>query len=178
MEVKVLKNKSIKKSKLSKSNKSNKSNKSTNDDLLMLLNEAENITLDDLEFDNILKEQGQILCNINNIISGTKNENPVCNIANLKTDSKFKKILSRVIKKKHTNATSKHTKKKKQLYEISGNKHSRKTKKGKKNRNKILNAKSSPITIHNLSSKKKYLYRHDNKRHYDITITKPKIYIK
>ena len=53
-----------------------------------------------------------------------------------------------------------------------------------KNTNKITkkkckkNSNNKPIIINKLTSKKKYIYKHDNKRKYDITITKPTIFIK
>ena len=65
-----LKDKIVKTSSRSKvKNEKNDNNNNYNNDLLMLLNEADHITLDDFEFDNILKEQSQILCNINNILN-------------------------------------------------------------------------------------------------------------
>jgi len=177
--------KASKDSKLSKSSKSSKLSKASkakiqNDDLLMLLNEAENITLQDLEFDNILKEQGKIICNINNILSGTtKDKNTVCNIGNSLKDTKFKKILSRITKKKDsTNVKEnslKHTLKKHKKHK--SRKH---TLKNKKQHSKPIkpNSKSKPSKIRKISLKNQYLYKHYNKRKYDITITKPNIFIK
>ena len=206
-------------------NSKDKNNKKYNDDLLMLLNEADHITLDDLEFDNILKEQSKILCNINHILTvehnkgknGKINENPVCNITNLNKDSKFKKIISNIenkktdaktdaktyaktdaktdakldtsnkiksfkkIKRKSRNRkhkiaklsikTGKHTSSK-NIKSITKKSSRQNTKKKCKNKSKY-----KQITINKLT-KKKYIYRHNNKRKYDITITKPNIYIK
>jgi hypothetical protein len=202
-------------------NSKDKNNKKYNDDLLMLLNEADHITLDDLEFDNILKEQSKILCNINHILTvehnkgknGKINENPVCNITNLNKDSKFKKIISNIenkktdaktdaktyaktdakldtsnkiksfkkIKRKSRNRkhkiaklsikTGKHTSSK-NIKSITKKSSRQNTKKKCKNKSKY-----KQITINKLT-KKKYIYRHNNKRKYDITITKPNIFIK
>ena len=198
-----------------------KNKKKYNKELLMLLNEADHITLDDLEFDNILKEQSKILCNINEILNfennkgknGKLNVNPVCDISNLNKDSKFTKILSKITENTNTNnniikITKKKSKQfsknkskslKKNSNNISNNskiiyKLSKKTKqnskqnsiqKSKKKYKKITkkklckkNSKYRPFAINNLTSKKKYVYRHNNKRKYDITITKPNIFIK
>ena len=88
----------------SKISSSKKGNKKYNNDLLMLLNEADKITLNDLQFDNILKEQSQILCNINDILNeekGIKSDKSVCNIFDMKKDSKFKEILAAMNNKKY-----------------------------------------------------------------------------
>ena len=190
-------------------NSKDKNNKKYNDDLLMLLNEADHITLDDLEFDNILKEQSKILCNINHILTvehnkgknGKINENPVCNIKNLNKDSKFKKIISDIENKKtddKLDTTNKIKSFKKIKRKSRNRKHkiaklSIKTEKHRSSKNiKSITKKSSrqntkkkcknkskykQITINKLT-KKKYIYRHNNKRKYDITITKPNIFIK
>ena len=107
------KKQAIKINKISKKLNSLKLNKNIEeDDLLLLLNEADKITLDELEFDNILKEQSKMLCNINDIVSKEGNikgqikspnnekQNPLCNIIKLNNDSKFKKILSKYKKSK------------------------------------------------------------------------------
>ena len=46
-----------------------------NNDLTMILKQADDITLDDLEFDKLFKEQKTILCNIRNILKKTNNMN-------------------------------------------------------------------------------------------------------
>ena len=91
---------SFKKQKNNKKNISKDTNiNKYNDDILMLLKEADKITLDDVEFDNILKEETKILCNINNILNeekGIKDENKICNISHLTRDSKFKEMISKI----------------------------------------------------------------------------------
>ena len=65
--------------------------------LKRILTEAKKITLDDLDFDTILKEQSNILCDIQKIIhnetSGSDKKEFKCSIVNLQNDYKFKKLL-------------------------------------------------------------------------------------
>ena len=224
------------------------SDKSTDDnDLLLLLTEADKITLNDLDFDNILKEQSKMLCNINNIVnkegeikgqikSKNKDNNPLCNIINTNNDSKFKSMLSnykkKLISKSKISKTRKihkptviksllkKTKTKKSFKKINLVKHkptsinytskksthkksrskksrsrksrsrksrSRKTthkksthKKSthKKSRHRKSNNKKKCILINKLAFKNKNVYRYNNRRKFDVTITNPQIYIK
>ena len=214
--------------------KSSKHKKKYENDLLMLLNEADHIVLDDLELDNILKEQSKILCNINEILNfennkgknGKLTKNPVCELSHLNLN-KSKEIINNMPKKKFNNLfnpnSMKITKKKsktsfankskslKKSIKKSKNSNS-KSKSKSKNKSKLINkfskktnyksmhksiqksrknykeitkknlckktSKSRPITINKLTSRKKYIYKHNNKRKYDITITKPSIFIK
>lgn len=225
---------SFKKQKNNKKNISKDKNiNKYNDDILMLLKEADKITLDDVEFDNILKEETKILCNINNILNeekGIKDENKICNISHLTRDSKFKEMISKIsIEKQNINkngssgtgsgsgngsktesttktetssssassASSTSESKIKSNYKVL--KRTKKKKLNKildeyKNKNKSLKlkkplkipfkiplkkkSKCRKIKINKLSVKKKYIYKHNNKRKYDITIENPKIYIK
>ena len=201
---KTISDKKIKNKSINKSKGKSKNNYNYNKDLIMLLKEADNITLNDLEFDNILKEQSKILCNINTILNiennkGNKdiiNKNPVCDISKLNKDTKFKKLLSNfTIKNNNTKSMNIKTKAKsivkyvKNINQLSKKKSNSKSinkftikskvkskQNTKKNCKKNLNNK--PIIINKLTSKKKYIYKHDNKRKYDITITKPNIFIK
>jgi hypothetical protein len=207
--------------------KSSKHKKKYENDLLMLLNEADHIILDDLELDNILKEQSKILCNINEILNfennkgkngknGKLTKNPLCEISNLNNRSKEiinimpKKNLNQFLKPNSMKITKKKSKTsfanksksfKKSIKNSNSNKNnkiinkfSKKTnyksmknsiQKSKTNYKQITKknlckktSKSRPITINKLTSRKKYIYKHNNKRKYDITITKPSIFIK
>ena len=83
-------------SKISKISKKINKDKA-NLDLRELLNKAEKITLDDLDFNKILKEQKQVLCDIQkmfHIKQGiTQDETVKCNIKNLKKDENIKEII-------------------------------------------------------------------------------------
>jgi hypothetical protein len=71
----------------------------TNTKLKEILKEAEHITLDDLEYDTILQEQSNILCDIKQILHNEKygnvdNSNKfTCNIPNIKNNKTFKKLV-------------------------------------------------------------------------------------
>lgn len=157
---------------------SKKSKTIRNDDILILLKEAKHITLDDLNFDNILKEQKQILCNINTILKkenkdiselSNSTQQTSCNINNLKNDTKFKNILSK--------------------YKLSAKKHKIKEPSGKKTKYnlpiknihssmhlQVKKTKTKPhIKSHNPINK---LTKQNSKSKYDISITNPNIYIR
>ena len=80
--------------------KQNKKSKQYNSNLGLkeLLEEADKITLDDLDFNKILKEQSSILCKIQKMLHYENNKNikePFkCNIMNLKNDANLKKIIN------------------------------------------------------------------------------------
>ena len=80
--------------------KQNKKSKLYNSNLGLkeLLEEADKITLDDLDFNKILKEQSSILCNIQKMLHYENNKNSKepfkCNIMNLKNDANLKKIIN------------------------------------------------------------------------------------
>jgi hypothetical protein len=236
-----------KKTKLKSSKEKIKNNKKTigtlksikttdDDDLLSLLNEADKITLNDLDFDTILNEESKILCNINKIVSkedkikgkfDTKNKdnNPLCNIINSNNDSKFKNMLSKykknllseskkslkksspkktfksinLIKHKPTSikynlnkSRSKKSRSKKSRTKKSRTKKSRtkksRTKKSshkkprtkKSSYKKSINKKNNKkiCQINKLAIKNKNIYKYNNRRKYDVTITNPQIYIK
>ena len=227
----------IKKNKSVSSIGSLKSNKSTDDnDLLSLLTEADKITLNDLDFDTILNEESKILCNINNLVNkqgkikgqfDTKNKdnNPLCNIINSNSDSKFKNMLSKykkqliskskMSKTKKSSKISKKTKSKKSFKSINLIKHKptsikyalkksrtkkvrskksrtkkpipRKSRTKKSSHKKSSHKKSIPkknnnkkcYQINKIAIKNKNMYRYNNRRKIDVTITNPKIlYIK
>jgi len=60
-----------------------------------ILKEADKITIDDLEFDNIIKEQPQMICNINKMlnIKKGKTDTTKCNIKNIKNDKELKLLI-------------------------------------------------------------------------------------
>jgi hypothetical protein len=214
--------KNTKNKKFTKTIDSINTDKSTIDnDLLLLLNEADKITLNDLDFDNILKEQSKILCNINNIVtkegnikgqikSTNKDNNPLCNIINTNNDSKFKSILSKYKQKLISKNTiskisktrkinkskkTKKTKTKKTFKKINLIKHkptsikytskksTHKKSRGRKtthrkSRSRKSSNKKKCIQINKLAFKNKNVYRYNNRRKIDVTITNPQIYIK
>jgi hypothetical protein len=98
----------------SKKRKDARINTASNQDLKLILDEADKITLTDLEFDKIFKEQTKILCDIKTILEEEKHKqispNSIgksmgkCNIAALHNDSKFKTLLSNY-KKKYSSIT-------------------------------------------------------------------------
>ena len=199
-----------------------KSIKTTDDDdLLSLLNEADKITLNDLDFDTILNEESKILCNINKIVSkedktkgkfDTKNKdnNPLCNIINSNNDSKFKSMLSKykknllseskkslkksspkktfksinLIKHKHTsikyNLNKSRSKKSRSNKPRTKKSSHRKTRTQKSRHKKSINKKNNKkiCLINKLAIKNKNIYKYNNRRKYDVTITNPQIYIK
>ena len=75
--------------------------KSNNNDLGLkeLLEEADKITLDDLDFNKILKEQSSILCDIKKMIhyeNNANNKEPFkCDIMNLKNDKKLQIMINK-----------------------------------------------------------------------------------
>lgn len=98
---------SISKTKDKLSKLESQSQKTYNNSLKFILDEADKITLDDIEFDNILKEQSNILCDIKQILhneSKNKNSEFTCDISNIKNDNKFKKMI-----KDYTNNISSNT---------------------------------------------------------------------
>jgi len=220
------------------------------------LNEADKITLNDLDFDTILNEESKILCNINKIVSkedktkgkfDTKNKdnNPLCNIINSNNDSKFKSMLSkykknllseskkslkksspkktfksinlikhkptsikynlnksrskkskskksrskksrsnkpRTKKSSHRKTRTKKSRSKKSNHRKTRTKKSshRKTRTKKSSHKKSINKKNNKkiCLINKLAIKNKNIYKYNNRRKYDVTITNPQIYIK
>ena len=170
----------------------------TNSKLTTILAEAENITLDDLEFDNILKEQSQILCDIKSILHNQNNdknkETFKCNISNLKKDIKFKSMIRNFVVKKKTKIKQKIRTKsitKPKTKTITKPKTKTITKPKTKSITKpktksITKPKTKSITKPKTKSRKcsrspssSYI-KYENKRKFDIDvqITKPNIYIK
>ena len=221
-----------------------KNDKSTDEnDLLLLLNEADKITLNDLDFDTILNEQSKMLCNINSIVNKegkvkgqienkNKDNNPLCKIINSNNDSKFKTMLSnykkqlinknKMSKKQKTKKSLKKFKPKKTFKSINLIKHKptsinytkksspkksspkksshkksrhkksshkkfsrKKTSRKKSIRKKSIRRKPCPkknnkkyLQINKIAIKNKNIYRYNNRRKFDVTITNPQIYIK
>lgn len=65
------------------------SRKSFDKELSDLLNQADKITLDDLEFDKLFKEQGAILCDIRNILNNQDNA-AACRLINKASGKQMK----------------------------------------------------------------------------------------
>ena len=189
MEPEPIKNLDLKSSKSLKQSKNTlKTNKNTSKDLLMLLDEADKITLDDLEFDFILKEQTKILCDINDILNKENNiktkSNKICNIEHLKTDTKFKEMLTNYNKKSNNKSKesgkSKSKESGKSKSKESGKSKNKQIKLTKKKCKRKTSTKHSLINIHKLKIKNKNIYKYNNRRQFDVdvTITKPNIFIK
>jgi len=163
-----------------------KDKKDKNELLLMLLKESDKITLDDLNFDNILKEQGNILSNINEILdSDIFNKNipnkEIPSKENPSKDNKFKNMISeyKLIKTQKKNKIKNKTTEKKTKYNHPESFEYTNIKPKNLKQTKLYaksNQKPKNISIHKLSSKK--IYKYYNKRKYDITIDKPNIYVK
>ena len=86
---------------------------STNDKILNeLLDKAKDITIDEFEFDKILNEEKQILCDIKNILQRESGLKPSNNCTISKTESSTLKKLLPQIKNitKHAKTHSKHAK--------------------------------------------------------------------
>jgi hypothetical protein len=77
---------------------------SLNNNLKIILNEADKITMNQLEFDTIFKEQSKILCDIKTLLNNEKKGTITkCNIIG-KNDNKFNKLLD-MYKKKYSRNT-------------------------------------------------------------------------
>jgi len=136
--------KDSKDSKSSKSSLDSKINGSLDNNLKTILDEADKITMNELEFDTIFKEQSKILCDIKTLLTNEKNGTITkCNIIG-KNDNNFKQLLN-VYKKKYSrnNIYSTLTKK---------NKPHRKSKSSKPHRKSRISRKTSKSIK---SSKKK-----------------------
>lgn len=119
-----------------------------------ILTEADNITLDNNEFDKILNEQNAILCDINNILDKTKpEENKICKKIITKSDYKLNKMIDEFYKMHNIKKPISTLTKKKS---ITNKKTKNKTKKTIKN-----------INNDNLT-----------KRHIDVLINKPIMFMK
>lgn len=84
-----------------------------------LLDKADKITLDDLDFNKILKEQKKVLCDIQkmfHIKQGITQDEPVkCNIKNLKKDENIKEIIEEYKQGKRENVEKIHILSKKHI---------------------------------------------------------------
>ena len=74
------------------------SDKKIDNTLKQILNEANKITLDNKEFDNILNEQNAILCNINHILDKTPEDKRICNKVITKGDKQLNKMIDEFYK--------------------------------------------------------------------------------
>ncbi len=132
------------------------SNKKIDETLKEILSEADKITLDNNEFDKILREQNAILCDLNHMLDKkTPEDKKICNPVITKTDFKLNKMIDEFYKinnlKKAITSTTKKVKKPR--------KYKSKTKKIDINTNDLLNNKI-------------------DKRHIDILINKPIMFMK
>jgi hypothetical protein len=127
--------KDSKSSKSSKSSLDSKINGSLDNNLKTILDEADKITMNELEFDTIFKEQSKILCDIKTLLTNEKNGTITkCNIIG-KNDNNFKQLLN-VYKKKYSrnNIYSTLTKKNKPHRKSKSSKPHRKSKSSKPHR--------------------------------------------
>lgn len=74
------------------------SDKKIDESLKQILNEADKITLNDKEFDNILNEQNEILCNMNHILDKTPKDKRICNKVITKGDKQLNKMIDEFYK--------------------------------------------------------------------------------
>jgi len=183
-------------------------NMNTNTNLKEILKEAEHITLDDLEYDTILQEQSNILCDIKQILHNEKygnvdNSNKfTCNIPNIKNDKTFKKLVldyhnSNSSKMNSSSSNSKKIIKLLSLLKIKKQTKQNtkrdtikyKSKSSSKSKNRLYKRKrlsrkissrtrSKTITKSRTKNKCKPKYGSKYASKYDISITKPTIYIK
>ena len=73
--------------------------KKINETLKQILNEADKITLDNKEFDNILKEENAILCNMNHILDKkTPEDKKICNKVIKKNDRQLNQMIDEFYK--------------------------------------------------------------------------------
>ena len=73
--------------------------KKINETLKQILNEADKITLDNKEFDNILKEENAILCNMNHILDKkTPEDKKICNKVITKNDRQLNQMIDEFYK--------------------------------------------------------------------------------
>ena len=149
------------------------SSSNNNLDLKELLKEADKITLDDLDFNKILKEQTNILCNIQKMIHYENNANikePFkCNITNLKNDKNLQIMINKYKNNKHHNNKI-NFKKKTKLKTVSNYKNSKKYlyKKSTSSKKKKPSYKKSIYKLNNKTSKNNY---QNNSKYFDISGT-------
>ena len=127
-----------------KSHHSKKNSRHTETDLNRILEEADKITLKDLEFDRNFKEQSTILCDIKNLLQKEKGiKQSTCNlIKGHKTDNRDFNQLYKELKTKYTardSISSKHIKKSRHTKKKSSKSHSRISKSKKQTKNTKIN---------------------------------------
>ena len=126
----------------------------TANDLDKILKEAENITLDSLDFNKTFKEQGKILCEIKHMLSknNQKNDNTpfTCNpiISKKLNDTSFNELYQKI--KKQNNLVSSKIFKSSRITIKSNNKNRKNKVKSKDSR---YNSKSKMLTKYKLNSK-------------------------
>lgn len=155
-----------------KYNNTNKNISNVNNDLTRILKSANEITLDDLEFDKLFKEQKTILCDIRNILKKTNNmdnNSATCdtntNLDDFKTTynrlknkyslngdinkMNMKTKINEIKNKLNSGKTTSRTKTKKNIYSVGKNKSTTTSKSGhinisgRKNRQKSKNGSKS-----------------------------------
>lgn len=73
-------------------------------DLQFILEEADKITIGELEFDKLFREQSKILCDVKTLLQKDKDitNSSKCDLSTIKNDSKFKQILNNLKNKYST----------------------------------------------------------------------------
>ena len=74
-------------------------------DLQFILGEADKITIGELEFDKLFREQSKILCDVKTLLQKDKDitNSSKCDLSTIKNDSKFKQIINNLKNKYSTN---------------------------------------------------------------------------
>jgi len=114
-------------------------------DLQFILGEADKITIGELEFDKLFREQSKILCDVKTLLQKDKDitNSSKCDLSTIKNDSKFKQILNN-LKNKYSTI--------KQNNKINHSKKTSKTSKSSKSRISRISSKSK--TKHSSSKNK------------------------
>ena len=176
--------------------------KSINKDLQSILDEADKITIDDLEFDKLFKEQAKILCDIKTLLEKDNQQSQretlqKCNLTSSTSnnDSEFKQLLS-TFKKKYssnpkitktdTGALTKETKKiikhhkRQSSKRHSSKRHSSKRQSSKRHSNKIMysqtniktNGKSTKKSVGNVNNNYPIILLKDKKPYKNVIMIK------
>jgi len=117
-------------------------------DLKIILEEADKITMNDLEFDKLFREQSKILCDVKTLLQKDKDitNSSKCNLSTINTTSKFKQHINN-LKKKYSitnqNTKSKRTRTKSKSHRKT--KYSSNTKSSKKLSKKLSKNKMGKI---------------------------------
>jgi hypothetical protein len=139
-------------------------------DLKIILEEADKITMNDLEFDKLFREQSKILCDVKTLLQKDKDitNSSKCNLSTIKTTSKFKQHLNN-LKNKYSitnqNTKSKRTRTKSKSHRKT--KYSSNTKSSKK-----LSKKRSKNTIGKINNNYPIILLKDKKPYKNVIMVK------